>query len=376
MTVIKELEKILKLDIETRNLEWNRLISKLIELAQRNFAPLLLCGAAGTGKTTLIRRYFDCKKQLGLVKGPFVEVNCSILDEQETLAALFGIEKQGKIIPGALAEAGGGMLFLDRADFLSNEGRRRFLDAIESGKYRPIGSREHKPCDFLLASAVNTENQFCDAEGADFLSRIGLWRLTLPSLRERPEDIPPNIEFELAENRKKTNVNYYFLPEAYADYIAFAKSPQALWNGNFRDLIQSIQRMIFLSKNGCIDSVVVQEEKERLFAQWRGSDEEDLKTIRASVNTDNSESLSSADYQNIFAENISPVLNKKLDSFDEFDRLQLLSILEICRKSESIAAAGRRLFAKSRLERQSINDSDRLRKYLDKFGLTWEMVKG
>ena len=381
---IKELDKILKMGIKTQNNEWNHLISRLINLAEGNSAPLLLCGAPGTGKTSLTHRYFDCKKQLGLVKGTLIEVNCSILNEQEALITLFGIENDGKLTPGALSEAEGGMLFLDRADFLSNEGRRRFLEAIETGKYRPLGSRKEISCNFSLVSTIGTENQFYDTEEADFYSRIGLWRFTLPSLCERPEDIEINVDFELTKyiNSKET---FYFLPDAQAEFISFAKSPQALWNGNFRDLIQSVQRMVFLSINGCINSSIVKEEKERLLTQWdllqHDSDEDEIKKVRASVNTDNSKSITKTELNiissaDITPDNISPEIYKLIKNHDEFDRLQLLPILTICRESDSIAAAGRRLFAKSRLERQSINDSDRLRKYLDKYGLTWEMVKG
>lgn len=385
MIEIKEMEEILKLGIETHNIEWNRLIYRLADLAMRNSAPLLLCGACGTGKTTLIRKYYECKVKLGQVKGPLKEVNCSIFNEEEALIAIFGIEKDGKFTPGAMAEAENGMLFLDRADFLSNEGRRRFLEAIETGKYFPINSKQEKSCNFILASSVSTENQFYDAEETEFFSRIGLWRFTLPSLCERLEDIENNINYELDKHRKKPNDKLFFIPDAFNDYIDFATSPKALWSGNFRDLIQSVQRMVFLSKKGCIDLSIVHEEKQRLLARWnllqQNYDEEDSKKIKASVNTDKSNSLNKTELKIITSsdtslENISPQVNNLIRNCDEFDRLQLLSILKVCRESDSIAAAGRRLFAKSRLERQSINDSDRLRKYLDKFGLTWEMVKG
>ena len=66
--------------------------------------------------------------------------------------------------------------------------------------------------------------------------------------------------------------------------------------------------------------------------------------------------------------------HQKIAEIDEFDRIQLEGVIEICRKSKSMADAGRRLFAVSRAERQSTNDSDRVKKYLAKFGLTWNVI--
>ncbi|UYZ82664.1 hypothetical protein MTZ49_08545 [Entomomonas sp. E2T0] len=63
------------------------------------------------------------------------------------------------------------------------------------------------------------------------------------------------------------------------------------------------------------------------------------------------------------------------DTLDLFDQLQLPSIIEICRKSRNMSEAGRKLFNQSCQQRATINDSDRLRKYLQKFGLTWEMIQ-
>ena len=61
---------------------------------------------------------------------------------------------------------------------------------------------------------------------------------------------------------------------------------------------------------------------------------------------------------------------------DLFDRLQLESVVRVCRSSRTLSDAGRRLFDRSRLQRTVVNDADRLRKYLARFGLDWETVAG
>jgi transcriptional regulatory protein RtcR len=62
---------------------------------------------------------------------------------------------------------------------------------------------------------------------------------------------------------------------------------------------------------------------------------------------------------------------QEIEALDLFDRLQLQAVLEVCRRSSSLADAGRKLFAATRSKRSSLNDSDRLRKYLGRFGLDW-----
>jgi transcriptional regulatory protein RtcR len=61
-------------------------------------------------------------------------------------------------------------------------------------------------------------------------------------------------------------------------------------------------------------------------------------------------------------------------TLDRFDRVQLEDVIAVCRTSRSLAEAGRVLFAASREQRASVNDSDRLRKYLARFELTWDAV--
>ena len=63
-------------------------------------------------------------------------------------------------------------------------------------------------------------------------------------------------------------------------------------------------------------------------------------------------------------------------ALDRFDRVQLAEVLRVCRASSSLSEAGRALFAVSRAQRTSVNDADRLRKYLARFGLDWERARG
>jgi transcriptional regulatory protein RtcR len=66
---------------------------------------------------------------------------------------------------------------------------------------------------------------------------------------------------------------------------------------------------------------------------------------------------------------------ERAEEIDYFDRLQLASVLKVCRESRSLSDAGRALFTASRGRKKSVNDADRLRKYLMRFGLEWRQLK-
>jgi hypothetical protein len=65
---------------------------------------------------------------------------------------------------------------------------------------------------------------------------------------------------------------------------------------------------------------------------------------------------------------------KALGEIDLFDRSQLAEVVQVCRNSRSMSEAGRRLFGASRIRKTSSNDADRLRKYLNRFGIEWDQI--
>ena len=65
---------------------------------------------------------------------------------------------------------------------------------------------------------------------------------------------------------------------------------------------------------------------------------------------------------------------KALGEMDLFDRGQLAEVVQVCRNSRSMSEAGRQLFSASRTRKTSTNDADRLRKYLNRFGIDWEQI--
>ena len=183
---------------------------------------------------------------------------------------------------------------------------------------------------------------------ADLLARIDLWHFALPGLAARREDIEPNLDYELARFAKKHGKHVTFNKEAKNLFLQYALSPAARWEGNFRELNAMIVRMATLSSGGRIDLETVREELERVREAPREEEKNDL--LAGLLGTDCGE------------------------RFDRFDLIQLGEVIGICRNCRTLAEAGKALFAVSRQARKSANDSDRLRKYLARFGLTFRQV--
>ncbi|MEO9896707.1 MAG: RNA repair transcriptional activator RtcR [Paracoccaceae bacterium] len=353
--VAKEHNTLLKGGIETRNTAFNAMIDRMEVVTSNSDAPLLLIGPTGTGKSDLAARLYELKLQHRRIKGRLVHVNCSTLKGERAMSTLFGHRRQA--IPGAgadrrglLQEADGGVLFLDELDELGLDEQAMILHAIETGKYFPLGSDYEVTSRFHLIAGAGQDLADLVATGqfrADLFARLNLWTFALPALRDRPEDIAPNLEHELTRMEKLLGTRVSFNADAFTRYQKFATDPGTLWQGNFRDLGASVQRMCTLAPRGRITLTMVEDEITTLERIWRDANRDpDLQIL--------------VDY-----------LGTAANDVDEFDRVQLAAVIRVCQQSASLSAAGRRLFAASRAAKTSRNDADRLRKYLDKFGLDW-----
>ncbi len=196
----------------------------------------------------------------------------------------------------------------------------------------------------------------------------------LPGLARRPEDIEPNVDHLLARVAEEAGRAVRFSAGAKARYLQFARSPEATWNGNFRDLSASVTRMATLADGGGFPPP---------WSMRRSSACGGSGSLRGSCAM-HRQGGSAADLggrgERPYAD-----LDQELDrllpagmarTLDLFDRLQLEAVVRVCRECATLSEAGRRLFDQSRTQRSVVNDADRLRKYLLKFGLEWEAVRG
>lgn len=349
----------LKSGIDTRNRAFNELIARIEQVAIRSRSPVLLTGPTGAGKTRLARRIYELKRQRKQVAGRFMEINCATLRGDQAMSMLFGHAKGAftgavKDRPGVLKSADGGVLFLDEIGELGLDEQAMLLRALEDKRFLPVGSDTEVDSDFQLIAGTNRDlrhdvrhKRFRE----DLLARIDLWSFALPGLAERPEDIPPNLEYELSRYAEREGTRVTLSREARQAFLRFATSPEATWSGNFRDFSAAVERMATLAPGGRITTKGVDAELLRLRDRW--SD--------AAPERDADRSILTA------------VLGPEaFEAMDLFDRVQLAEVLRVCRRSRSLSEAGRTLFAASRRTRTSINDADRLRKYLAKHGLRWQ----
>ena len=360
----------LKRGIATRNPRFNQLIDEIERVAVRSRAPILLVGPTGAGKSHLARRMFELKKARHQIAGPFVEVNCATLRGDGAASALFG-HKRGAFT-GAASERAGllrsahqGVLFLDEIGELGADEQAMLLKAIEEKRFFPVGADREVESDFQLIAGTNRDLRGDVAAGRfreDLFARINLWTYDLPGLAERPEDIEPNIEHLLGAYAHENHRVVRFNAEARAAYLRFAQDAEARWSGNFRDLAASVTRLATLADGGRITQPLVEAEIARLRWLWKRTG-----TMGNASALGNGCGNSDVD--------LTALLGAEREAaLDLFDRLQLEAVVRVCRQSRSLSDAGRRLFQASRQQRSVVNDADRLRKYLGKFGLGWEGV--
>ncbi|MDJ0831245.1 MAG: RNA repair transcriptional activator RtcR [Desulfobacterales bacterium] len=346
----------LKSGIETRNQAFNALIERIEQVAINSTDPVLITGPTGAGKSHLARRIFELKKSRRQLKGDFIEINCATLRGDAAMSALFG-HKKGAFTGatqdrnGLLRAADKGMLFLDEVGELGLDEQSMLLRAIEEKKFLPLGSDGETESNFQLICGTNRDLKTIVANGCfreDLLSRINLWTFHMPGLAERPEDIEPNLKYELDRFAERNNTHVTFNKEARKQFLTFATSSEALWTANFRDLNGAVIRMSTLAPGGRITKEVVQEEIYRLEVLWRTA-EIDIhnKLLNELIGADRAEKL------------------------DRFERVQLTDVLKVCKESKSMSEAGRKVFAVSRTKKRKANDADRLRKYLSRYNIKW-----
>ncbi len=346
----------LKSGIQTRDADFNRLMVRIEQVAIRSKAPILLTGPTGAGKSRLARRVFQLKQRRNQIQGRFVEVNCATLRGDAAMSTLFG-HRRGAFTgaahdrEGLLRSADQGMLFLDEIGELGLDEQTLLLRALEEKQFLPMGADHEIASDFQLIAGSNRDLQIEVQNGnfrEDLLARINLWTFKLPGLKERRADIEPNLDYELERYAGETGYRVTFNKEARQHYLRFALSSEAEWRANFRDLSASITRLATLTSSGRITVEQVNEEIERLRANWWDSTVVKDEALTALIP----------------------------DEVDLFDQAQLQEVLRVCRNSRSLSGAGRRLFAVSREKKQNPNDADRLRKYLARFGLSWQRIVG
>ena len=358
----REARTFLKNGIATRNAAFNRMIDEIEQVAVASREPMLFMGPTGAGKSSLARKVFELKRGRHQLAGGFVEVNCATLRGDTAASTLFGHVRGAftgaqRDRPGLLRSADGGLLFLDEIGELGADEQAMLLRALEDKRFLPVGADGEVASDFQLIAGTN-----CDLSGAvargefreDLLARINLWTFALPGLAQRTEDIAPNLDHEMENATRRLGRRVGMAKDVRAAFLDFARSGEAKWSANFRDLNAAVTRMATLAPGGRITYEVLSGELNRLRAGWKTA-----------------EGMATGEHGDETALLTDALGVERAAALDLFDRAQLACVIRVCRDSKTLSEAGRRLFAVTRGKRKVANDADRLRKYLGRFGLAW-----
>lgn len=213
---------------------------------------VLIQGESGTGKELIARLIHD--RGIGKT-GPFVAINCAAIPSNLLESELFGYTrgaftdaKSDK--KGLFVEANGGTLFLDEIGELPLEIQPKLLRVLQEGEIQPLGAtRPIKVNVRIIAATVKDLSREVEKGSfrEDLYYRVNVFKIVVPALRERQEDIVPLVEHFIDYYNAELGCNV-----AGVEPSAMALLIQYPWPGNVRELENVIQRAVILTEEGMI----------------------------------------------------------------------------------------------------------------------------
>jgi DNA-binding NtrC family response regulator/tetratricopeptide (TPR) repeat protein len=220
-----------------------------IARAARSDTSLVIAGETGSGKELCARLAHRLSKRS---EGPFVAINCAAIPEQLLEAELFGHERGAftgaeRARHGLFVEAQGGALFLDEVGEMSGGMQAKLLRVLEEREVRPVGGMRARKVDVRVLAATHRDLAAMVAAGTfreDLYYRLAAITVRLPSLRERPEDIPliarAILAREPATQKKRIDVS------------GLTALSEHTWPGNVRELANVLRVAASLGEGNLI----------------------------------------------------------------------------------------------------------------------------
>jgi two-component system response regulator HydG len=215
--------------------------------------PVLILGETGSGKS-LVAQAIHAESPRA--SNPLVVVNCAALPEPLLESELFGYVK-GAFTgasgdrPGLFREADGGTLFLDEIGEMTPGLQAKLLHVIEQGTIRPVGSTKERTVDVRIIAATHRNLREAASAGKfreDLLYRLDVLAITMPSLRERREDLPELIAFffKQAKGKFAGSTPEWLSSEATDCLMAYT------WPGNVRELAHVLEKVVLLGRSSTV----------------------------------------------------------------------------------------------------------------------------
>jgi len=256
ISAIKELQKALRQqhsfeDIVSKNPRMLKIFSLLPQVAESG-STVLIEGASGTGKELIARAIHNHSPHRG---GPFVAVNCGALPDTLIEAELFGYKAGAftdarKDKPGRFALAQNGTIFLDEIGDISTAVQVRLLRVLQQKVYEPLGSGRPVPANARVIAATHRRlEDLVKAEKFrdDLYFRINVFKILLPPLSERREDLPLLVDHFIERfNHQKGRSVAGVAREAMSTLMTHD------WPGNVRELENAIEHAFVLCRQDLI----------------------------------------------------------------------------------------------------------------------------
>ena len=231
------------------NSEGLRYVLFRVEQIASTDTSVLILGETGTGKELIARAIHNTSPRN---ERPVIKVNCATLPAHLIESELFGHEKgafTGATVQriGRFELADGATLFLDEIGEMPLELQSKLLRVLQDGEFERVGSSRTIKVDVRLITATNRDPETEIQSGRfrqDLFYRLNVYSLTLPPLRERPEDIPLLVDEFIKTFNKKLGKRIELISKKTTDVLnAYS------WPGNIRELQNVIERAVIVSQD-------------------------------------------------------------------------------------------------------------------------------
>lgn len=229
-----------------------RRVLDLVERVARVDSTVLLLGESGSGKGVIARLLHRLSPR---AQGPFVKVDCASIPESLMESELFGYEsgaftgarRAGK--EGLIEQAQGGTLFLDEIGELPPGLQAKLLQVIQERRFTRVGGVRPVEVDVRILAGTHRDLQEMVRQGQfrpDLYYRLHVVPVTIPPLRDRPEDIPVLARHFLDRFRVRYGVERHLHPEVVEAFLRYS------WPGNVRELENMIERLVVTAEGPVI----------------------------------------------------------------------------------------------------------------------------
>jgi len=223
-------------------------VCELIARIAPTSASVLISGESGTGKDVVAETIHQLSRRR---HGPYVPVNCSAISPALIESELFGHERGSftgadRRHKGYFERASRGTLFLDEITEMPIELQAKLLRVLESGSFTRLGGEEPLAVDVRIIAASNRNIQEAIEKGRlreDLFYRLKVFHVSLPALRERPEDVAPLAQHFLDELMKEEGGRKHFTDQAMQQLCKYS------WPGNVRELRNVVHSAYILAGN-------------------------------------------------------------------------------------------------------------------------------